>query len=84
MIGFGILGLPTAIICGPFYVQKWRNPVPTPKDQVKISQVKKKITKFFTDCLTHCFTNSYCFAGTVVEQTAISGIDPGLTKAENA
>lgn len=86
VIGFGILvGLPTAIICGPFLCSKMAKlvEVPTPKDQGEdITSEEKKLPSFLQIASLIALPIALILAGTVVEQTAISGIDPGLTKAE--
>ena len=86
VIGFGILvGLPTAIICGPFLCSKMAKlvEVPTPKDQGEdFTSEEKKLPSFLQIASLIALPIALILAGTVVEQTAISGIDPGLTKAE--
>ena len=86
VIGFGVLvGLPTAIVCGPFLCSRMAKlvEVPTPKDQVEdVTSEEKKLPSFLQIASLIALPIALILAGTVVEQSAISGIDPGLTKAE--
>ena len=86
VIGFGVLvGLPTAIICGPFLCSRIAKlvEVTTPTDQGEdLTNEEKKLPSFLQIASLIALPIALILAGTVVEQSAISGIDPGLTKAE--
>ena len=86
VIGFGILvGLPTAIICGPFLCSKMatlvdvKTPLLPEENQIKED---KKLPSFLQIASLIGLPIALILAGTIVEQTAISGLDSGLSKAE--
>ncbi len=88
VIGFGVLvGLPTAIICGPILCSKMATLVevqtpPVIDTDTDTEQEDKKLPSFVQIATLIGLPIALILAGTIVEQTAISGIDPGLTKAE--
>ena len=86
VIAFGILvGLPTAIICGPFLCSKMATLVDVktpPAIEENDHKEDKKLPSFLQIASLIGLPIALILAGTIVEQTAISGIDSGLSKAE--
>ena len=88
VIGFGVLvGLPTAIICGPFLCSKMARfaEVKTPPqltDDTNSSELQLPSFKLIA-CLI-ALPIILILAATIVEQNAIADLDSGLTKSERS
>ncbi len=86
VIGFGVLvGLPTAIICGPILCSKMATLVqvktpPQLTDDKNSEELNLPSFKLIATLIA--FPIILILAGTIVEQSAISGLDSGLSKSE--
>ena len=84
VIMFGvIIGLPTAIICGPWLCSKVATlvDVPTPKRLEENTTTEElKLPHFGLICTLIALPIALILSATIVEQIAIADIDKGLTK----